>query len=185
MSYQEACKKVGQEIENRILKTKTTKISAIGVVLIFISALSFLFLPYDISNGNHAKAIELITSYGFILPKIILLLYLLTILCIAIPSVPDRFKFATTFILVNILLVFATWLEIKSRFPSATDAIEHEYIPLAAGAVIVPMVCWILFGVEAGKTAPRFIFFKFTRKIGAWIQKKYDERNKKQRSVHQ
>ena len=97
-------KKIGEQIENKVLKASEKSAILLGVAPLAVSLCFFLFSP-STRDLSCATGYELVAG-GKISAIFFVAAHLVSIFALLIPNFPDKFQFATTFTIVSIPLLF-------------------------------------------------------------------------------
>lgn len=160
-----------EKIEKTVYSKNSKDLKIIGIVLVILSLLFFIF-----SGDSKGKMFSLFTHSVIVdrMPSAIafLLLHVLTVVVLLIPKFPDKFQFATLFTFINIILFFRV-----------IGVICYDNCAnLSLISFFILMICWLLFGLEATRCDSRLLIFKLFGRFNARIQKKYDQIQVKSKS---
>ena len=160
-------KKISETIERRIKWTKSGYILLTGVCLAAISLVTFLFSS-SFSGTKTVTGYELIIRYQLKTAIGFAFLHVLTLIVLVVPKLLDKFRYATLFALVNILLLFLVYAY------EAPRAIR-DFRGFSGLSFIALLLCWILFDLETYKTKSKNPLFIFISLVNDKIQYLYDE----------
>lgn len=163
------CKIYGK-VERFIKKSPEAHVLTVGVLFVSIALLFFLSCTFKIERSYFVRGFDLVFKYNHIFPTLLFLSYILTIFFL-IFNKTDRFRYATLFLIVNLILVYIIgFLELpKGRFISNREGLLYGL------DILIPLICIIIFGLQSNNTEPKNRFFKFIRQIGARTQTEHDE----------
>jgi hypothetical protein len=178
----EQARNVSEKLEKTVLKMPERTVSVLSCMSIALSA-TFVFFGYSVGDGGFIQVKDLAFRHGLILPSVFIALAIMAFVCAAVKTVPDRFYFATLFIMIGFIVFWVVGLEVKSRFPGYDDVIDTKYAVFFLTSFLSQIGAILLCGIEASRSRPRFGFFKFTNSLGDWLQLKYDNSLKKQKNM--
>lgn len=166
--------KVYAKIEKFFLKAPTKQISFLGIILSVVGLCCLFFASIEITKGHYVTGFDLVFKYRLIFAEVFFIVNILIITILLFRNLVDRFRYGTFFAIISLI----SWgllgmLEVPKYFPLT----ELNYLSglLVGLNFIIPLIHILIFSIESNKTEPKSNFFKFIRKIGAKIQKEYDE----------
>lgn len=155
----------------------------IGFLLVIIALSGFLFGIFKIDGNNYIRGFDLVFKYHHLIPTLQFSVYILTVF-VLIFGKTDKFRYATLFSVISLLLVFATGF---SEMPEGHLVLPYGKhvsdlnMMFAFSGMFTSLICILIFGLRPSAETQNRVF-KLLHKINAKIQADHDKMMEEKRN---